>query len=320
MFNSDLIDKVLIKPIDKGANQLIIISGYATPIMASWHIKKIKEMKLPSINIKLIVGMANYGGLTKEFHEGFKQLAGTQNDPDLSKFQCQYIYKGTPVHSKLYLWVENGKPIEAYAGSANYTQAGFGINRREYVVSCDASNALQYYNNIEKDSIYCLHSEVEENIKLQPSNPILDIENNRIHISKTNKAAHIRLSLLSKNGEVGKRSGLNWGQRPGREPNQAYIPLPAKDARSGFFPLEKQHFSVITDDNKNLILRVEQQNNKALTTPLNNSLLGEYFRNRLELNNGAFIKKADLENYGRTDVTFYKLDDEQYFMDFSVEK
>jgi hypothetical protein len=35
------------------------------------------------------------------------------------------------------------------------------------------------------------------------------------------------------------------------------------------------------------------------------------------LANGAFVKKQDLERYGRTDVVFYKIGDE-YYMDFSV--
>ena len=74
----------------------------------------------------------------------------------------------------------------------------------------------------------------------------------------------------------------------------------------------------MTDDHKQLILRIEQAGDKALTTPLNNSLLGEYFRNRIGVANGAFITKNDLERYGRTDVTFYKIDDEQFYMDFSV--
>ena len=126
------------------------------------------------------------------------------------------------------------------------------------------------------------------------------------------------LSLLSRVGDVGLKSGINWGQRKGRNPNQAYIPLPAKIARSGFFPLNKQHFTVITDDHHQLILRVEQAGDKAITTPLSNAQLGEYFRNRLNLANGAFISKSDLEKYGRSDITFYKLDDEQYYMDFSV--
>ncbi len=77
---------------------------------------------------------------------------------------------------------------------------------------------------------------------------------------------------------------------------------------------------MITDDNKQLILRIEQAYDKALTTPLNNLLLGEYLRNRIGVANGAFVTKADLERYGRTDVTFYKIDDEQFFMDFSVDR
>ena len=82
--------------------------------------------------------------------------------------------------------------------------------------------------------------------------------------------------------------------------------------------MEEQHFTVLTDDRHQLILRVQQQGDKAITTPLSNAQLGEYFRNRLGLPNGAFVTKADLEAYGRTDVTFYKLDEEQYYMDFAV--
>ena len=65
-------------------------------------------------------------------------------------------------------------------------------------------------------------------------------------------------------------------------------------------------------------MRVEQQNDKAITTPLNNSQIGEYFRRRLGVANGAYISRIDLENYGRTNVVFYKLDEEQFYMDFSV--
>ena len=79
-----------------------------------------------------------------------------------------------------------------------------------------------------------------------------------------------------------------------------------------------RHFTVITDDRRQLILRVEQQNDKAITTPARNSDLGEYFRNRLGLANGEFVDRTALESYGRTDVAFVKLDEETYYMDFSV--
>ena len=124
--------------------------------------------------------------------------------------------------------------------------------------------------------------------------------------------------MITRTGEPGSRSGLNWGQRPGREPNEAYIPLPSRISKSGFFPLEKRHFTAITDDRHQLILRIEQQNNKAITTPARNSDLGEYFRNRLGLANGAYVDRDALEAYGRTDVMFVKLDEETYYMDFSV--
>lgn len=63
---------------------------------------------------------------------------------------------------------------------------------------------------------------------------------------------------------------------------------------------------------------MEQENNKAITTPLSNAQLGEYFRNRLGKANGEYIWRKDLESYGRTNVTFYKLDEEQFYMDFSI--
>ena len=46
--------------------------------------------------------------------------------------------------------------------------------------------------------------------------------------------------------------------------------------------------------------------------------MGKYIRTRLGLNSGEFVSKPDMVEYGRTDVTFTKMDEETYFMDFSV--
>lgn len=313
-----MVNRILIEPISRGADSLLILSGYATPTMASWHLKQMKELKTKPINVNLIVGMTNYDGMTIEAHEGFKQLVDAAKGAGFSNFQCQYIFQGAPIHSKIYIWMKDQRPFDAYTGSANYTQAGFSTNRREYIVECDADEAFNYYNMAERDSIYCNHAEIEDNIIFMPTHPILDSESEYTRVLKGEGIKPVTLSLLAKNGETGTKSGLNWGQRDGREPNQAYIGLPIEVARSGFFPLQKQHFSVVTDDSKQLILRVEQQNDKAITTPMNNSLLGEYFRNRIGVPNGAYIWRADLERYGRTTVDFYKLDEEHYYMDFSL--
>ena len=314
--NEDLISKVLLDPIRKGADQLIIISGYVSHNMASWHMKKINEESLPPIKISLIAGMYPIEGVNIELHEGLKDLVDFSDDR-YSSFECKYVYQGAPVHSKVYLWMKDDEPFIAFAGSANYTRNGFGKLQREYVVECDPVEAYAFYQDIESDSIVCNHSEVEEYIKFYKDQKISQVE----HDIKHSTLEKVTLSLLTSRGDVGHGSGINWGIRRNgtrREPNQAYISVPVEIARSGFFPLDKTHFSAVTDDQKQLILRIEQANDKALTTPLNNSLLGEYIRNRIGVANGAFVTKADLERYGRTDVTFYKIDDEQFFMDFSV--
>ena len=215
--------------------------------------------------------------------------------------------------------VKTRRSVNSFNGSANFTQTAFNNVQREVMSECDSKKAKKYFDDLIGDTIHCNHSEVEEHIVLRPANPNLDIDNKPVEELSSTGIEKVVLSLLdSRTGEMPARSGLNWGQRDGREKNQAYISCPRKVARSGFFPLQGQHFTVITDDGHLLILRLEQEGDKALTTPQNNSLLGEYFRNRLGLANGAYVNTYDVKCYGRTDVTFYKLDEEQFYMDFTV--
>lgn len=320
MLAENLTKPILFEPMLKGADRLCIIAGYATPNMASWFMKNIPENVEKKIDISLIVGMVPYDGLSISIHEGFKELMHSELPKNIGNFQCSYICDNAPVHSKVYIWLKDEEPIIAYCGSANFTQMGFSRERREIMTLCNPIEAYDYYNQIEGDSIYCNHGEIEEYIMLYPLHDILDRENHPTASLSGAGIESLNLSLLSRNGEVGGKSGLNWGQRTYRNRNEAYIGLPSKHAHSGFFPLGKRHFTVLTDDGHQLILRVEQENDKAITTPLCNARLGEYFRKRLKLANGAYVVREDLENYGRTDVTFYKFDDEQYYMDFSVRK
>lgn len=317
MYTENLKQHIFFEPLKMDVNQLYIVSGYATPNMTSWLMKNIDRTSSTAIDIFLLIGMVPFDGLSVSVHNGFKELMSEPLPSSVKSLTCSYVYD-TPVHSKLYIWAKDETPVIAFTGSANFTQSAFSNERREIMTDCDPVSAMQYFHTVESNCVYCNHAEVEEYIILHPTHEILDNENHPIRSFADGEVPSVTLSLLARGGETGTRSGINWGQRSGRDKNQAYIPLPAKIARSGFFPLGKAHFTVVTDDGRTLILRVEQQNDKAITTPLCNAQLGEYLRNRIGVANGAYVWRADLERYGRTDITFFKLDEEQYYLDFSV--
>lgn len=132
----------------------------------------------------------------------------------------------------------------------------------------------------------------------------------------TNDIKKINISLLDKNGNP--QYGLNWGQRDGRDPNQAYIQLPIDVYRSDFFPKKPQHFNVKTDDGQTLVLTRAQKTEEgtALQTPEDNSLFGKYLKNRMGIPYGEPITKQDILKYGCSKITFFKINN-QFFLDFS---
>lgn len=130
----------------------------------------------------------------------------------------------------------------------------------------------------------------------------------------------VRLSTGSRDGErVPRSSGLNWGQRPGREQNQAYLAVPSDVQKSGFLPNTGVTFRLITDDGESWLCARRQSNGKAIHTISDNSILGKYFRLRLGVDLDDAVVLAHLTRYGRTSVDIYKIDDQTYFMDFSNE-
>jgi len=116
---------------------------------------------------------------------------------------------------------------------------------------------------------------------------------------------------------VPKSSGLNWGQRPGREQNQAYLAVPAYIQRSNFFPEPGEIFLIECDDGEVFNCIRAQANGKAIETPGNNSLLGIYFRRRLGIMPGYMVKIENLINYGRSSVDVSYINDYKFFLDFS---
>ncbi len=327
MITNNLFNKILIEPIRSGADTLYVVSGYATAAMAFHHFESSKTNFGKRIKINLVVGMCPYDGLSLSNHKAFQHLAKLDFP---GYFECSYIVKPPPVHSKAYIWFKNNTPLVGFVGSANYTQNAFSTTQRELLVNCDPQLGYDYYKSLVSDSVYCTHNEID-NLIVVYRDPYFNrrtkekLKTQGVQLGTPQQPdlqglPSVRVSFLNRVGDLPRRSGLNWGQRPelGREPNQAYIRLPAEVYRTDFFPSKAVHFTVLTDDDKVLICTRAQQNDKAIHTPHNNSLIGEYFRNRLGLASGQPVITNDLIRYGRTDVDFYKIDNETYFMDFSV--
>ena len=315
MLEGDFYESVLIPPENDGCS-LYIVSGYATSAMAARHIKDIVDREFREIDIRLIIGMTAKDGIGETNHKGFCSLV---EGSGIKSFQCAYVPDGKPpVHTKAYAWFHGENPLCGYIGSANYTQTGFFSNQKEAMEKSDPREILNYYKTVQETATFCDHQDMlglVRDDKRSLSRPDTDDLESRVAGQNT-----VAYTLLDRSGNLPERSGLNWGQRPdaNREPNQAYIRVPSDIQEAEFFPPRRYYFSMHTDDGQMFICSVRQDKGKAIHSSQNNSLLGEYFRRRLGVPLGEKIEKSHLEKYGRTDITFYKIDDENYMMDFSV--
>lgn len=317
MITESFREQVLLNPLREGYTELFIVSGYASAVAALQHLTGGSYHEDPKIpkhgRLTLVVGMYLADGIRRSDHELFLDLCHRYDN-----FECRYVTTGAPVHSKAYVWLKKGSPLLAYIGSANYTLAASRCDTRELLSTSDPNETYQYCKAIYTQSIHC--TEVKELLVRSEYRTIkrVSLEKDLAQDYLTElPSVKLPLTAHGKEEAVPLKSGLNWGQRAGREPNQAYISVPGKVQALGFFPPRGEYFTVITDDGNTFQMSRRQDNGKALHTP-NNSDLGRYFRKRLRLPEGSLVTINDLLAYGRTDVTFYYLGDDTYYMDFSV--
>ena len=302
MISQNLFEEVLVSPASDGASELLIVSGYASGSMAYRHLS---TPEIAGVKTRLIVGMAREG-IRLADHGMFSQLEKDH------RFECHYRVAHPDVHSKVYVWMSGDNPLTAFIGSANYTEQGFLSGQQENAMDeTDPREAHAYFMDTLRGSLEISHDDIEDNVILRRDEPRFGDSDDCLTVS-----------LLARSGDVPERSGLNWGQRPERRrnPNEAYIQLGAEIGRSGFFPPRPEQFTVLTDDGLSIVaVRAQKsEDGDAIETPEGNHILGAYLRSRMGIPGGVPVATRDLENYGRTDVTFCKIEDDTYYMDFSV--
>jgi hypothetical protein len=320
----NLFERVLLDPITRGCSELYAVTGYVSAAMITKHFEVASAKFETEISIDVTVGMSGLDGLSRNTLRGLgaipRQIGGRT-------FNCSLTKRGHSNHSKLFVWCDEHGPKEAYLGSGNYTQLGFGLStrsasHRELFTSVEAKSSFEHVLEAAEGTIGYRHPDIEQYIEvLEESRPVQSQEDGS---EQGFLGEFVDLPLVSARGdlagEVPSRSGLNWGQREGRNPNQAYIPVPVNIARTGFFPERGIHFQVVTDDGEAFICTVAQDNDKAIETPHNNALLGAYFRKRLGLKSGELITRDSLDKFGSTSCRIYKIDIDTYGLDFRPSK
>ena len=310
MLVNDLMSKVLLEPYQRGADQLKVLTGYASAAMARRHflkadgIRQEGDMGLTPLSVEVIYGMAKLDGVPRSQHQSFVSMVEQRY---LGRFSCHYVIDPPPIHAKAYIWLRENEPFEAYLGSANYTQAALLRQQIEVMDQCDAIEALELFEASRVQALECDHDDVDSQINLYRHDDV-----------PVNASETVTLSFLTRAGETPTKSGINWGQRGSRNRNEADLRVPAPVARQGFFPPRRVQFTMNTDDGFSMLCVVAQDNDKGILTTESNAILGEYIRRRLGLYNGEYVYRSHFEEYGRSDVTIYKIDDETYHMDFSV--
>jgi hypothetical protein len=317
LLNSDLYQSLIIGPRSRGANQLKIVSGYISPAFVKLLSHGAEENLVApilgdDIELSITYGMYPRVGVTKADHDYFLNAMRTTGI-EIRYYNPSRLHSPPECHSKVYLWQKDGKPTEAFCGSVNATGVAFFSNGRESAVACDPDSAQRYFEKINSMSIDASDVKdllVRPQVSITPSLEALTAPLDLLDF------VDLPLTQRGLGTEVHEESGLNWGQRSGRDPNQAYLPIPVEIQKSGFFPPRGVQFMVYTDDGDQFMAARRQENGKALHSIDSNAILGSWFRHRLGLGSGEFVTLQALSDYGRMTARIYKLSSGDYLLEF----
>ena len=323
LISDNLYQDALVAPFqNENVSDLCVVTGFSKPAMVSRHFTDLNDK---NFNLKIVIGM---GTMSLGEHQAYRRLM-INSYP--GRFKCHYYAQEGKVHSKVYQWSNNENNDISFIGSANYSQNGLiKTNQKEllYRLAQDENEKIKkYINSILNQSILCTDPAADALVRKKETLPHpREAEEpglpngGAVELPPYNGYPGIRISFLDRNGNVPRRSGLNWGQRPelNRAPNQAYIRIPAVVQRMKFFPPRYSHFIMQdrVDENMIFLSVVAQDNGKAIESSENNELIGIYVRERLDVKLGDPVTLEDCQHYGKTYLDFYKVDDETYIFNF----
>lgn len=317
-------------------DELVIISGYVGP-------GPIHELNKLPIKSTVIYGMYGNDGIQRSLHEAIMR-ENEESD------KVNVLYSEIPVHSKCYLWMNEGSIVSALVGSANFSTNGLTTPFKETLADAttDTFEPLeQYLDMILKRTIKCENAVVTENRRLPNSNE------NSVDYAVFDKDICSMPLFVIENGTpiVKAQSGINWGlaKLNGSHVNinDAYIRIGTEllEDYPLLFPQKQEEPSqegsrqghrhndsieIIWDDGTVMTGLLEGSVTKEIngkkevypkqisSTP-SKAQLGKYLRKRLGVDEGYQITYEDLKKYGRTSIDVSLQGEGVYYFDFSVE-
>ena len=180
-----------------------MVSGYATATFANRHLSQLDEFSL-----NLIVGMPGNRG----DHHGWLTLAKRFGQ----RLTVHYLESSPYVHCKAYGWFQQDRSHSGYTGSANYTQSGFlNGGQVNQMVSDDPCKIKDLYDSLIPRAVD-IHDYEEKRAEELLDIPGYSFEGSTLPggVQWLAPGHAVKVSFLSRNGELPARSGLNW-KRPG---------------------------------------------------------------------------------------------------------
>lgn len=312
----------------KEFEELLVISGYISPSI-------IHEISDNFRKLTVIYGMYGLEGISPNVHNALLKLNKKEN--------IEIFYSTIGTHSKSYFFINKGEVKELMIGSANFSSNGLERDKyQEILFHAEKFNEHEirsYIDYIIDSSVKCDEVNIENKVKKQKK---LNQLTTLMPLYLVNKDTKIKY--------VPERSGLNWGNQKGYSrkadlPIESYIRISAKhiDEFPLLFPpipIEKKSnegkgnvdpIELIWDDGVvmkcNLSGRGVKREGRVFpkqitstSTPLGNSELGKYIRERMGLNPRAIITYDNLKQYGRDNIELTYLQEGTYLANFAVDK
>jgi len=292
-------------------DELFVLSGYIGP-------GPLLNLSLvDGVKLNVIFGLA-IESVSKQLHEELIKIVDANKDISI-------FYSNIPSHVKIYMWLKKGVPVYCINGSANFTSNGLLKPLREILTQVPASqfkNILSYLNQI-KDSIFPIRDYVP---KVKNSNNIVKEE-----VIPIVEGYYLTGSIF------GEKSKINWGHgNANTNPRDAYIPISVQDVKNmpDLFPAKTENrglgyadndpIDIVWDDGAVMIGILEgtqpifgERFPNKISSYKDKTILGDYLRRRMGIDQGDFVTELDFFNYGRNNIGIKKIGDSTYQFDFS---